>query len=108
MRRTIPLTLVMMPGARLQMRWAVYRGDLFDRASVERLAERLERLLEGLFGGGLSFRCRAVAEWDRSSEFWGASTDPRRLERLRLRVLKHRICRSCSKGRWSGARMRWR
>src|SRR5882757_541822 len=42
-----PLTLVVMPGARLQMRWQ-YRGDLFDRVSVERLAERLERLLAGL------------------------------------------------------------
>jgi len=42
-----PLTLVVAPGTRLQMRWQ-YRGDLFDRASVERLAERLERLLEGM------------------------------------------------------------
>ena len=40
-----PLSLVAVPGERLRLRLD-YRGDLFDRSSVEALAERLVRLLE--------------------------------------------------------------
>ncbi|MEC4019670.1 non-ribosomal peptide synthetase [Streptomyces sp. H27-D2] len=40
-----PLTLVVEPGARLEVRLN-YRGELIDRAQVERLATRLARLLE--------------------------------------------------------------
>ena len=40
-----PLSLIVLPGERLRLRLD-YRGDLFDRASVESLAGRLVRLLE--------------------------------------------------------------
>ena len=40
-----PLSLMVAPGERLQLRLE-YRGDLFDRASVVALADRLVRLLE--------------------------------------------------------------
>ena len=40
-----PLSLAAMPGERLQLRLD-YRPDLFERASVEAMAERLVRLLE--------------------------------------------------------------
>jgi len=46
-----PLTLVVMPGSRLQLRWQ-YRGDLFTRETVERIGERLERLLEAVAEDG--------------------------------------------------------
>src|ERR1700754_3538054 len=41
-----PLSLAAHPGARLQLQLS-YRPDLFDRASVEAIAGRLVRLLEG-------------------------------------------------------------
>src|SRR5262245_43241047 len=40
-----PVRMVLVPGARLQLRFR-YRGDLFDRSSVEAVAARLVRLLE--------------------------------------------------------------
>ena len=40
-----PLSLMVVPGERLRLRLD-YRGDLFDRASVEAMAGRLVRLLE--------------------------------------------------------------
>ncbi|MDP9968765.1 non-ribosomal peptide synthase protein (TIGR01720 family), partial [Variovorax paradoxus] len=42
-----PLSLVVVPGARLQLRVG-YRPDLFDRATVERLAARLQRMLAAI------------------------------------------------------------
>ena len=44
-----PLSLVAVPGERLQLRLD-YRPDLFDRLTVEQLAARLVRLLEGAVG----------------------------------------------------------
>ena len=42
-----PLSLLAQPGERLRLRMD-YRGDLFDRASIETLGERLVRLLEAV------------------------------------------------------------
>ncbi|MDH6171041.1 non-ribosomal peptide synthase protein (TIGR01720 family), partial [Variovorax boronicumulans] len=42
-----PLSLVVVPGAKLQLRIG-YRPDLFDRATVERLAARLQRVLAAI------------------------------------------------------------
>ena len=44
-----PLTLMAVPGETLELRFD-YRGDLFDRASIEALSGRLVRLLEAVVG----------------------------------------------------------
>jgi non-ribosomal peptide synthetase component F len=97
-----PLSLAAHPGERLQLQLS-YRPDLFERASVEAIAGRLVRLLEG-----------AVADPDRAigkldilapasvTPSCGSGTPPR------VRSL-WRPCRSCLRRRWRARlrRMRW-
>jgi amino acid adenylation domain-containing protein/non-ribosomal peptide synthase protein (TIGR01720 family) len=42
-----PLSLAVLPGTRMHLRMG-YRSDLFDRAAVERIALRLQRILEAI------------------------------------------------------------
>ena len=97
-----PLSLMVQPGERLQLRLD-YRADLFERGSVAVLGERLVRLLAA-----------AVA-------------DPERRDRRRLRCCRRRAraiagglqrhgaagcggeaCRSCLRRRPAARRRRWR
>ena len=81
-----PLTLLAAPGDRLQLR-VDYRPDLFERAGVEAIAERLVRLLEAVIAdigrriGSLDIlapdeRCTILDAWNDTARAVGASTLP--------------------------------
>ena len=95
------LGLMAMPGEQLRLRLD-YRSDLFDAASIERLASRFVRVLEA-----------AVAHPERalsSVDILGADERATILgggTRRRMRCLLP-PCRSCLRRRWRGARMRLR
>ena len=98
-----PLSLAAHPGERLQLQLS-YRPDLFERASVEAIAGRLVRLLEGAVADPGS--CDRPA---RHSGRRGASHHPAGVERHRACDPGARRCRSCLRRRWRARlrRMRW-
>ncbi|KOU27366.1 hypothetical protein ADK52_08605, partial [Streptomyces sp. WM6372] len=90
-----------------------YRTDLFERTTVEQLAERLTRLLEVLTAApdqpirsvsvlAADERRRMLVEWNDTGGCWSSGTT--RLTRFRMRR-----CRSCSRHRCCGLRThgRW-
>ena len=98
-----PLSLVVQPGEeRLQLRLD-YRPDLFERGSVEVVAERLIRLLAAAAAARRIARSGRSRCWRPRSgrPSWSCGTRPR------SRWLR-RPCRRCSARRLCARRTRWR
>jgi amino acid adenylation domain-containing protein len=81
-----PLTITALPGQRLHLRFG-YRPDLFERCTVEEIAGRLERLLEGIAAdpdqpiGRLEVltpeeRKQILGEWNETSRALPSTTLP--------------------------------